>query len=86
MTDDASPSLTIIEFCAAEKISRAKLHLDWADGRGPRFYYNGSHRRITAAARHEWQLAREDEAAAAPRAEPKALQDARAKPKALQPA
>jgi hypothetical protein len=49
------PSLTINEFCAAEKISRAKLYEEWSGGRGPRFYYVGSHRRISHEARIEWR-------------------------------
>ena len=59
-TPDAS--LTIKEFCQAEKISRAMLYRAWAEGWGPKFYWVGVTRRITSRARLEWQ--REREAAA----------------------
>lgn len=29
------PTLTVDEFCAAEKISKAQLYLDWKAGTGP---------------------------------------------------
>ncbi len=60
--DDAS--LTINEFCAAEKMSRARLYIDWSAGRGPRYFLNGSRRRISAEARTEWRRGREAEAKA----------------------
>jgi hypothetical protein len=53
------PSLTIDEFCTAERISRSQLYKAWAEGWGPEFYLNGSHRRITQRARLEWQRQRE---------------------------
>jgi hypothetical protein len=53
-------SLTIAEFCQAEKISRSMLYRAWSEGWGPKFY-----RRITQRARLEWQREREAEAAAA---------------------
>jgi hypothetical protein len=56
------PSYTVNEFCLAEKISRAQLYVDWANGRGPRFFYNGRSRRISHEARVEWRRAREAEA------------------------
>jgi hypothetical protein len=56
-------SLTIDEFCRAEKISRSMLYRAWSEGWGPRFYRVGVTRRITYRARLEWQ--REREAAAA---------------------
>jgi hypothetical protein len=58
------PSLTINEFCAAEKISRAQLYLLWAEGKGPKYYIVGkaSHRRITHQARLDWQAERTAEA------------------------
>jgi hypothetical protein len=57
-------SYTVNEFCAAERISRSKLYEDWKADKGPRFYWNGKHRRITHEARVEWQHGREAEAAA----------------------
>ncbi len=55
-------SLTIDEFCQAEKISRSMLYRAWSEGWGPKFYRVGVTRRITYRARLEWQ--REREAAA----------------------
>jgi hypothetical protein len=58
-------SLTIDEFCKAEKISRSMLYRAWSEGWGPRFYRVGVTRRITYRARLEWQREREAAAAAA---------------------
>ena len=58
-------SLTIDEFCQAEKISRSMLYRAWSEGWGPKFYRVGVTRRITSRARLEWQREREAEAAAA---------------------
>jgi predicted DNA-binding transcriptional regulator AlpA len=58
-------SLTIDEFCQAEKISRSMLYRAWSEGWGPKFYRVGVTRRITYRARLEWQREREAEAAAA---------------------
>ena len=58
-------SLTIGEFCQAEKISRSMLYRAWSEGWGPKFYRVGVTRRITQRARLEWQREREAEAAAA---------------------
>ncbi len=57
-------SLTIAEFCQAEKISRSMLYRAWSEGWGPKFYRVGVTRRITYRARLEWQRAREAAAAA----------------------
>ena len=57
------PSLTIAEFCAAEKIGRSKLYQLWREGRGPRFFLVGTHRRISHEARTEWRHQMENEAA-----------------------
>jgi hypothetical protein len=57
-------SMTIHEFCRAEKISRSMLYKAWAEGWGPRFYKVGVTRRITYRARLEWQRDRETAAAA----------------------
>jgi len=58
-------SLTIDEFCQAEKISRSMLYRAWSEGWGPSFYRVGVTRRITYRARLEWQREREAAAAAA---------------------
>ena len=55
-------SLTIDEFCQAEKISRSMLYRAWSEGWGPKFYWVGVTRRITYHARLEWQREREAEA------------------------
>jgi hypothetical protein len=49
----AAPSYTIIEFCEVERMSRSALYKLWAQGKGPRFYFVGNTRRITAQARLE---------------------------------
>jgi hypothetical protein len=63
--DTLDASLTIKEFCQAEKISRSMLYRAWSEGWGPKFYWVGVTRRITSRARLEWQREREAEAAAA---------------------
>jgi hypothetical protein len=63
----ADASLTIAEFCQAEKISRSMLYRAWSEGWGPKFYRLGVTRRITYRARLEWQREREADAAAAER-------------------
>jgi hypothetical protein len=55
------PTYTPNEFCAAERISRSQLYEAWKQGWGPRYYLNGKRRRITHAARLEWQRTREAE-------------------------
>jgi hypothetical protein len=55
-------SYTIDEFCKAERISRAFLYKLWSQGKGPRFYYVNTVRRISHEARLEWH--RQFEAAA----------------------
>ena len=55
-------SLTIAEFCASEKISRSLFYKLVRQGEGPRMMHVGSHKRISAAALHDWR--REREAAA----------------------
>jgi hypothetical protein len=48
-------SYTILEFCKAERISRAMVYKLWAQGQGPKFYWVGTVRRISPEARIEWQ-------------------------------
>jgi hypothetical protein len=60
----ANPSFTVKEFCSAERMSRSKLYEAWREGNGPRFYWVGNHRRITAQARLDWQRQQEAKAAA----------------------
>jgi hypothetical protein len=62
MTLIPDPSLTVNQFCDAEKVSRAKLYQEWRAGRGPKYFLVGTHRRISAEARAEWRRQREAEA------------------------
>jgi hypothetical protein len=48
-------SYTVNEFCNVERLSRAMLYRLWAEGKGPRFFYIGSHKRISHEARTEWR-------------------------------
>ena len=59
MTDQ---SYTVAEFCEAERISRAMIYKLWEQGHGPRFFYIGTHRRISHHARTEWRERLEAEA------------------------
>ena len=65
MTDD---SLTIPEFCRAEKINRGTFYNLCKVGKGPRFFKVGQLTRISAEARREWRQEREAEST--PRREP----------------
>lgn len=58
-------SLTIDEFCAAQKISRAYFYLLLKRGTAPRAYKLGKTTRISEEAVREWIAAREAEAVAA---------------------
>ena len=58
------PTLTVNQFCAAEKISRSQLYDLWKQKKGPDYYLNGKCRRITYEARVRWQRQREAEARA----------------------
>lgn len=62
-TDTPQTVYTINEFCAAERISRSLLYALWQQGRGPRYYLAGTHRRITEQARQDWHRHLEAEAA-----------------------
>jgi excisionase family DNA binding protein len=55
-------SYTVSEFAEAERISRQMVYKLWSQGKGPRFHYVGTHRRISHEARLEWR--RQLEAAA----------------------
>ena len=52
-------SYTVPEFCQAERISRSKLYMLWAEGKGPRFFNVGTRRLISHEARTEWRRALE---------------------------
>jgi hypothetical protein len=55
---DADESLTINEFCAAEKICRATFYNLQREGLGPDTIMVGSRQRITAEARRLWHRKR----------------------------
>jgi hypothetical protein len=67
----AAAACTISEFCAENRVSRAKLYGLWAQktpdepfGKGPRYFMVGSRRRISNEAAADWRRAGEAEAAA----------------------
>jgi hypothetical protein len=66
----AAPSYTIIQFCEVERMSRSALYKLWAEGKGPRFYFVGNTRRITAQARLDYHRDREAAAAVEMAAKP----------------
>jgi hypothetical protein len=55
------PSKTIGQFCATERMSRAKYFKDRAKGRGPREMRDGRWVRISPEAHAEWRRERERE-------------------------
>ena len=48
-------SYTVEEFCEVERMSRSMLYKLWKEGKGPKFYWVGTVRRISHEARIEWQ-------------------------------
>lgn len=56
-------SLTISEFCTAQKISRAYFYILARDGKAPRSFKLGKTTRISEDAVREWIAAREAETA-----------------------
>jgi hypothetical protein len=52
-------SKTISEFCKDHGLSRARLYGDWKLGIGPKYWLNGSRRRISEEAEAEWLKQRE---------------------------
>ena len=65
MSDTDSHTYTINEFCRVEHISRSLLYQLWQQGRGPRYFFVGTHRRITEQARQDWHRQLEAQAATA---------------------
>ena len=49
-------------YCAAHRKSRSALYNDWAKGRGPDFYKEGSSVRITGAAASRYRAKLEEDA------------------------
>jgi hypothetical protein len=66
----AAPSYTINQFCEIEQMSRSALYKLWEQGTGPRFYFVGNTRRITAQARLDYHRDREAAAAVEMAAKP----------------
>jgi hypothetical protein len=62
--DNYDDSLTISEFCRAEKVCHATFYNLKKAGKGPRLMKVGSHYRISPQAWADWRRAREAEAAA----------------------
>jgi excisionase family DNA binding protein len=58
-------SLTIDQFCTAQKISRAYYYILAREGKAPRSYKLGKTTRISEDAVREWIAAREAETAVA---------------------
>ena len=56
---------TILEFCAAHRLSRAKLYQLWNEGVGPRVLKVGTKVLISAEAAAQWRRDREAAAEAA---------------------
>ena len=44
----SNQSYTVDEFCKTERMSRSMLYKLWSPGQGPRWYYHGKARRISA--------------------------------------
>lgn len=63
------PSMTVREFCDAERISVAFYYKQRGLGLGPREMRNGRRVTISSTARRDWQRARESAARAAAAAE-----------------
>jgi hypothetical protein len=54
-------SRTVNEFCARQKISRSELYKAWRQGKGPRYFEVGTHKRISDEAEADWVRERERE-------------------------
>jgi hypothetical protein len=61
MAEDRN-SYTVEEFCTAERMSRSMVYKLWKEGKGPKFYWVGTVRRISPEARIGWQRQLEAEA------------------------
>jgi hypothetical protein len=53
---DVDPAVyNVARFCDSHEISRTHLYRLWREGRGPRFFWLGDQKRITAEAAAEWR-------------------------------
>jgi hypothetical protein len=70
LTEQQPPvaAFTVGEFCDAHRIGRTALYAFWNRGRGPRYFWNGARRLISAEAAAEWRHQMETEAAQSPAA------------------
>jgi hypothetical protein len=59
----AAAAFTVDGFCDAHHIGKTALYAFWKQGRGPRYFWNGAHRRISTEAAAEWRRQMEAEAA-----------------------
>jgi hypothetical protein len=55
----SAAAFTVTEFCQAHRVSRSALYELWSQGLGPRYFLNGTHRRISIEAAADWRAARE---------------------------
>jgi hypothetical protein len=55
-------AFTVDEWCLHRRISRWKLYDMWKRNVGPRFYFNGSRRLISAEADSDWVREQEEQA------------------------
>jgi hypothetical protein len=53
-TDVEPVVYSVRRFCDSHEISRTHLYEQWRKGIGPRFYWQGDEKRITAEAAAEW--------------------------------
>jgi hypothetical protein len=63
-TDVELAVYNVPRFCDSHEISRTALYNLWREGRGPKFFWLGDERRITAEAAAEWRAAMEAATAA----------------------
>jgi hypothetical protein len=56
-------AFTVNQFCASHNISKTRLYQEWKAGRGPEFYTEGAHRRISAEAAARYRARKHAEAA-----------------------
>jgi hypothetical protein len=58
-SDSAPAAYTINEFCRTHRIGRATLYHLWEQNLGPRFFFIGTHRRISVEAAADWRASAE---------------------------
>jgi hypothetical protein len=58
---------TVNEFCKRNGVCRTRLYALWAEGKGPRYFRNGTRRLITPEAEVDWRRAMENDTSASAR-------------------